>query len=194
MSKMKKRVKVHGFLMFVAAALIALFPRGFLRLGKSNYDLIFFLIGLLLLSLGFYLRIWARGFKSEHSDNSKKLVIGGPYNLTRNPMYLGICLIAVALGFLGFRLWVLLVFSLFFAVCYLRLMYQEEKTLTEVFGESYLEYKNRTPLFIPRLSALFKKDTENSLKIKTAWIKKEASALLPIFLLALGFNLWKLLK
>ncbi len=191
---MKKRVKVHGFLMFIAAALIVLFPGFFLRLEKSNYDLIFFLIGLLFLSLGFYLRIWARGFKSEHSDNSRKLVTAGPYSLTRNPMYLGICLIAVALVFLGFRAWVLLVFSVFFAACYIRLMRQEEKKLTEVFGESYLEYRKITPLFLPRIGTLFRKDAGSALSIKPDWIRKEATALMPVLLLALGFNLWKLLK
>jgi len=190
----KKRVKVHGLLMFVAAVLVAIFPDFFLRLGKSRYDLIFFLIGMAFLSSGFYLRIWARGFKSEHSDNSRKLVTGGPYRLTRNPMYLGVFLIALAIIFLGFRAWVFLAFLVFFLVSYARLMRQEENKLTEFFGGSYLEYKNRTPFFIPRLSSLFKEGVSNSLAIKTAWIKKESKALIPILLLALGFNLWKLLK
>lgn len=191
---MKKRIKVHGFLIFVAAILVAVFPKFFLRPEKSNYDLIFFLIGLALLSLGFYLRICARGFKSEHSDNSRKLVTSGPYSLTRNPMYLGIFLIALAVILLGFKVWMFLAFLVFFAACYVRLMHQEEKKLLEFFGESYLEYKNKTPLFIPRLSDLFKKDALNSLTIKLSWVKKEISTIIPILLLAIGFNLWKLLK
>jgi len=191
---MKKRVRIHGLLIFAGAVLVVLFPKVFLRLEKTSYDLGLFIIGLALLLLGFYLRILARGFKSEQSDNSKKLVTGGVYSLTRNPMYLGIFLIALAAVFLGFKAWFLLVFLIFFVLCYVRLMLEEEQKLTGFFGEQYLEYKKKTPLFIPRLSSLFRKDARDSLVIKPAWIKKEISALVPLLLLALGFNLWKLFK
>lgn len=191
---MKKRIKVHGILISIGALLAVIFPKVFLRLEKSNYDLIFFLAGLAFLSAGFYLRICARGFKSEQSENSKRLVTAGPYSLTRNPMYLGIFLISLAVIFLGFKPWVLLVFLVFFAACYVRLMYQEEKKLTDFFGEDYINYKNKIPLFLPKLSELFKKDTAKKLLIKPAWVKKEISALAPLLLFAIGFNLWKFLK
>lgn len=191
---MKKRIRIHGFLIFAAAVLVALFPGIFLRLDRSRYDLLFFTAGILFLLTGFYLRIWARGFKAEHSDNSNKLVTGGPYSLTRNPMYLGIFFIALGVVLSGLKAWVFLVFLLFFALCYVRLMFQEQKKLAAAFGEEYMRYKKRTPLFIPRPSSLLSKDVKKHLAVKALWVKKEIRALLPVLLLAAGFNLWKFLR
>lgn len=191
---MKKRIKIHGFLIFLGVLLIIIFPKFFLRLEKSNKDFVLFILGLVFLFAGFYLRICARGYKAEHSDKSKKLVTGGPYSLTRNPMYLGIFLIALAIIFLGFKTWVLAAFLVFFIACYVRLMSEEEKKLTRDFTEEYLSYKNKTPLFLPELKIFFKKDTLKKLSIKPTWINKEISALGPVLLVALGFNLWKFLK
>lgn len=191
---MKKRIKTHGILIFIAGLLIIIFPNVFLRLEKSNYDFIYLSTGLGLLLAGFYLRICARGYKSEHSDNSHKLVTGGPYSLTRNPMYLGIFLIALGVMLLGFKWWVLSAFLVFFVACYVRLMLDEEKKLTKFFGQDYLNYKNKTPLFLLKLSSLFKKSSAKNLSIKPVWIKKEISAFLPLLLLVLGFNLWKIFR
>jgi len=188
----KKRIKIHGFLIFLGAILIIIFPKAFLRLERSGYDLSMFICGLVFLFSGFYLRICARGYKAEHSDKSKKLVTGGPYSLTRNPMYLGIFLIAIAIILLGFKIWVLAAFLIFFIACYVRLMSEEENKLTRDFGQEYINYKNKTPLFLPKLSNLFKKEALKKLSVKPGWIKKEISALAPVLLVATAFNLWKL--
>jgi len=191
---MKKRIKIHGFLIFLGVILIIIFPKIFLRVEKSELDAILFILGLVFLFSGFYLRICARGYKAEHSDKSKKLVIGGPYSLTRNPMYLGIFLIAIAVILLGFKAWVLAAFLIFFIACYVRLMFEEENKLTKDFGQEYINYKSKTPLFFPKLKNLFKNDTLKKLTVKPGWVKKEISALAPVFFVALVFNLWKFLK
>jgi protein-S-isoprenylcysteine O-methyltransferase Ste14 len=66
---------------------------------------------------------------------------GGPYRFTRNPMYLAICLLQVALGFF-LNDW----FSLLFVVPLALIMHygvvlREERYLTEKFGEPYLDLK-----------------------------------------------------
>ena len=90
---MKKRLKINGFIMFIAVLLILIFPAIFFRKpGSYLYDSIMEIIGIVLILLGQFLRVSARGYKSEHSNNSRSLIQGGPYALVRNPMYLGILL------------------------------------------------------------------------------------------------------
>jgi protein-S-isoprenylcysteine O-methyltransferase Ste14 len=82
---------------------------------------------------------------------SRKVAIDWLYAWTRNPMVLATLAFFVSLG-VWFRstlfiLWVLLIFTpalLFFVKVF------EERELEVRFGASYLEYKARTPMLIPR--------------------------------------------
>src|SRR3546814_15873982 len=65
-------------------------------------------------------------------------------------------------------------------------MFDEEQFLRTKFGETYIEWATRTPVFIPRLKQ-FKKPT-----VPFSWkkvIKKEKNGLLAIFLIFMSFNL-----
>ncbi|MCK4285668.1 MAG: isoprenylcysteine carboxylmethyltransferase family protein, partial [Candidatus Lokiarchaeota archaeon] len=69
----------------------------------------------------------------------------------RNPMYLGVLLIYLAFIFLSISLisiaiWILII------IIYNRLATFEEKQLEKLFKEKYLEYKNKVPKWIPRLT------------------------------------------
>jgi len=82
---------------------------------------------------------------------SKKLAVEWLYAWTRNPMVLAALAFLLSLGIWYqsalFLLWVLLLFApalLFFVKVY------EERELELRFGASYLEYKSRTPMLIPR--------------------------------------------
>jgi len=82
---------------------------------------------------------------------SQKLAADWMYAWTRNPMALAVLAFFLSLGIWFqstlFILWVLIVFApayVFFAKVY------EERELEIRFGASYLEYKSRTPMFIPR--------------------------------------------
>jgi protein-S-isoprenylcysteine O-methyltransferase Ste14 len=66
---------------------------------------------------------------------------GGPYRFTRNPMYLALCLLQVALGFfLNDWITLLVVIPLFLILNY-GVVLREERYLTAKFGEPYLELK-----------------------------------------------------
>lgn len=73
------------------------------------------------------------------------------YAWTRNPMVLSTLAFLVGLGlWLGsgiFLVWVLVVFS---PAAFIFLIVYEERELEIRFGEEYLEYKARTPMFWPR--------------------------------------------
>ncbi len=82
---------------------------------------------------------------------SQRVAVDWLYAWTRNPMVLATLALSVALGIwfqsAAFVLWALVVFApalLFFVKRF------EERELELRFGASYLEYKARTPMLIPR--------------------------------------------
>ena len=80
------------------------------------------------------------------------LVVNGLYRIVRNPMHLGwtIVLIGLALLMQSFTLLVIFI-PLFMLVHIIYLKFVEEKELEKKFGQAYLDYKQRVPMFIPRL-------------------------------------------
>jgi len=69
------------------------------------------------------------------------IVRGGPFRFTRNPMYLALCLLQVALGFF-LNDWITLLFVVPLAlILHYGVVLREERYLTAKFGEPYLELK-----------------------------------------------------
>src|SRR3984893_13818755 len=69
------------------------------------------------------------------------IVRGGPYRFTRNPMYLALCLLQVALGFF-LHDWITLLFVVPLAlILHYGVILREERYLTAKFGEPYLQLK-----------------------------------------------------
>jgi protein-S-isoprenylcysteine O-methyltransferase Ste14 len=94
---------------------------------------------------GALLRLWAAG----HIEKGKVLTQGGPYALTRNPLYLGSFFMAMGIILAGQGYWLLLPFMIFFGVFYFPVMKAEEQELLHGYGQQFLDYVNRVPLFIP---------------------------------------------
>jgi protein-S-isoprenylcysteine O-methyltransferase Ste14 len=69
------------------------------------------------------------------------IVRGGPYRFTRNPMYLALCLLQVALGFFLNDLITLLFVVPLALILHYGVILREERYLTAKFGEPYLELK-----------------------------------------------------
>src|SRR5207248_2138361 len=69
------------------------------------------------------------------------IMCSGPYRLTRNPMYLALCWLQVALGFF-LNDWITLMFVVPLAlIMHYGVVLREERYLTAKFGEPYLELK-----------------------------------------------------
>jgi protein-S-isoprenylcysteine O-methyltransferase Ste14 len=69
------------------------------------------------------------------------IVRGGPFRFTRNPMYLALCLLQVALGFF-LNDWITLLFVVPLGlILHYGVILREERYLTAKFGEPYLELK-----------------------------------------------------
>jgi protein-S-isoprenylcysteine O-methyltransferase Ste14 len=71
---------------------------------------------------------------------SPELILEGPYRFTRNPMYLGLTLLQVGIGFAINNLWIFLFAAPALLVVHFIAVLPEERYLTEKFGESYKAY------------------------------------------------------
>ena len=79
---------------------------------------------------------------------SKKLVIGGWYRVTRNPMYLGLALVQAGVGTLLGSLGALLPLPVLIAILHFRFIRGEERFLEEIFGDEYRSYRARVRRWI----------------------------------------------
>jgi protein-S-isoprenylcysteine O-methyltransferase Ste14 len=102
-------------------------------------------IGGVIALAGALLRLWAAG----HIEKGKVLTQGGPYALTRNPLYLGSFFMALGIILAGQGYWLLLPFIAFFAAFYFPVMKAEEQELLHGYGQQFVDYSNRVPPFIP---------------------------------------------
>ena len=81
------------------------------------------------------------GTNVNPSEPALTIVRGGPFRFTRNPMYLALCLLQVALGFF-LNDWITLVFVVpLVLIMHYGVVLREERYLTAKFGEPYLELK-----------------------------------------------------
>jgi len=84
-------------------------------------------------------------------DPPTRLVLQGPYRYVRNPMYVGLFLMLIGEAILYTSFFVLL-YSLFFvAAAHIFVIFYEEPTLKRKFGESYEQYLESVPRWLPRM-------------------------------------------
>lgn len=85
---------------------------------------------------------------------AERLVTGGFYNHTRNPMYFGNLLLLVGLA-IGVNSWLMLAIGVPLAVLlHVGIIAAEEDFLRRKFGAEYEEYCRRVPRLVPRLAGL----------------------------------------
>jgi protein-S-isoprenylcysteine O-methyltransferase Ste14 len=73
----------------------------------------------------------------------------GPYRFVRHPMYLAVILAAIG-AFLFFLTWAMLIFLPMSLVVIVR-AHQEENLMEAEYGEEWQAYKERVPMWIPRM-------------------------------------------
>ncbi len=84
-----------------------------------------------------------------------RLLTTGLYAYVRNPMFLGGFLFLLGLGTLLGSLSLTFIFLPSFIVLYVFYVKAvEEKEMEKKFGQEYLEYRKRVPMFIPRVEAI----------------------------------------
>lgn len=105
--------------------------------------------GIVLVILAPMLALWAlvtmkaAGTNVAPAKPALTIVRGGPFRFTRNPMYLALCLLQVALGFF-LNDWITLLFVVPLAlILHYGVILREERYLTTKFGEPYLQLKRQ---------------------------------------------------
>jgi protein-S-isoprenylcysteine O-methyltransferase Ste14 len=71
------------------------------------------------------------------------LVTDGPYQISRNPMYLTLSLVVAGIGLLANNAWILVVLIPTLAVMHVGVIVREERYLEAKFGDEYRRYKSR---------------------------------------------------
>ncbi len=110
-------------------------------------DILFGFIGLIMVSVGMLGRIWASLYISGQKTSS--LITFGPYSIVRNPLYLFSLVGATGLGMASESMLLTGLILFAFLLYYPMVVFREERTLTDVHGNDFLEYANVTPRFVP---------------------------------------------
>ncbi|MFY9462866.1 MAG: isoprenylcysteine carboxylmethyltransferase family protein [Candidatus Sungiibacteriota bacterium] len=133
---------------------IALFLDG--RFGLMSYASSYAtILGLTLILYGFFFRLWAsytfyrNNLEVLNMKTQQKFITEGPYQYSRNPLYVGIVAISFGfviyagsiMGFVGAALIPLLGWHLW-------IVYREEKGLEQKFGDDYRTYQRAVPRWI----------------------------------------------
>lgn len=153
------------------------------------------ILAILIVILGELLRVLTVGFvprgtsgrNTDKGQIAERLNTTGLYSLTRNPLYLGNCLMYAGLALYTQHLWVVAVLALVLALYYERIIAAEEDFLQHKFGQPYLDWTETTPPFWPRLTGWIAPDMPFSLKTV---IRREHASILgafaAVYLLELG--------
>jgi protein-S-isoprenylcysteine O-methyltransferase Ste14 len=105
------------------------------------------LFGAAIALAGLLLRAWSAGYLAKN----QRLVTGGPYSYTRNPLYLGSALIGLGCVVAG-RSWTMgVAFAAFFLLVYWPVMEREAEFLRGEFPQAFEAYSRQVPLFLPKL-------------------------------------------
>ncbi len=114
-------------------------------------------IGVVLLSLGLIIWVWCVVWFSKAKGTPvpfnppRELVTVGPYAWSRNPMLTGVFAFLFGIGFLLHSVSMVFVWTPVFVIFnVLELKLVEEPELERRFGESYIEYRRRVPMFVPK--------------------------------------------
>ena len=143
--------------LFVCAALVGR-PR--LIGGTPQSDQLLGVCGMLVALAGQAIRLITIGYEyierggKEGKVYASRLVQGGVYALTRNPMYVGNGLIAVGIAMVAGSPFVYAIVLPFFLFVYQALVAAEEAYLRRQFGLEYDRYCERVPRWWPRLGRL----------------------------------------
>ena len=104
-------------------------------------------LGIVLAALG---RLWCSVYIAGYKN--KRVVDDGPYSMVRNPLYVFSLFGALGIGLTTHSFVITGLILLFFVWIYPITVRNEELKLEARLGEPYLDYKSRTPRFVPALS------------------------------------------
>lgn len=97
--------------------------------------------------LGLAVRAWAAG----HLRKEKELTVSGPYQYTRNPLYLGNLILGLGIGIAARSIPVAAILVAYFLLFYPVIIMKEKDRMARLFPDAYRSYRAFVPLFLPRI-------------------------------------------
>ena len=158
-----------------------------------KYELYYWIVAMAVGLLGLLVRVYTVGY-SPKNTSGRNTQVGqvadtlnqtGIYSLVRHPLYLGNFLMWLGPALLTVHLWFVLSFCFLYWVYYERIMFAEEQFLRKKFGETYLQWSNRVPAFLPNFKNFV--PTQVSFSWKKV-LKKEKNGLSALFLIFCLFD------
>ena len=140
-------------LIWLVNAVISVLVHLFVQIPIMRYGIclvcgIVFIILAPTLALSAFRTMKSAGTNVHPSEPALTIVRSGPFRFTRNPLYLALCLLQIALGFF-LNDWITLLFVVPLTVIFhYGVVLREERYLTAKFGESYLSYKREVRRWI----------------------------------------------
>ena len=162
----KKRVVFNRILGLFLIALVYFSPTiNMNSINMENYNTFLWNIsGMILMVLGAMGRIWASLFIEGHK--TKKVISDGPYSIIRHPLYLFSLMIILSLFFAIKSVFIGLYLLTMFILFHIPTLLNEERVLTELYGEDYVHYKKRVPRFLPNFLIYRKVEKNTFLNIR----------------------------
>jgi protein-S-isoprenylcysteine O-methyltransferase Ste14 len=138
---------------------------------SENLHHLWTVLCLLVSFIGLGIRVFTIGYtpRGTSGRNTKKQVADtlnttGIYSIVRNPLYLGNFFMGLGIALFAYLWWLTLIYILVFWLYYERIIFAEEAYLRNKFGDEYLEWANKTPVFIPTFSQYRKSNLPFSLR------------------------------
>ena len=104
--------------------------------------------GGVLIAIGLGLVLWSvREVGALRVDDPNRLIVSGPYAISRNPMYLAWSLLYAGLGLAGSSVWVFATLPFVLLYTHVADVLQEEAFLEQRFGESFENYRKDVPRY-----------------------------------------------
>lgn len=179
--------KFRGFFPVPLFLLLVILPSNFT---PSFFQTLAAFLGIILSEA---LRLWSVGFVGSatrtRGDSVPQLVHAGPYRYVRNPLYVANIIMYTCAGFVFGFTGLSVVIFLVSAVEYIFIVAFEEETLLRIFGDSYQNYCDRVPRWIPSLNPMIESTGQDFL-IQRA-LRSEKSTFLSLSMMALLFILKK---
>ena len=95
-------------------------------------------------------RLWCTIYIGGYKEDT--IITQGPYSIVRNPLYIFSFIGIIGLGSASQNIIALLLFIILFTFFYPFVVQNEENNLEKAHGELFVEYRKKTPKWIPRFS------------------------------------------
>jgi protein-S-isoprenylcysteine O-methyltransferase Ste14 len=143
-------------------------------------------------SIGLALRIMTVGYapRGTSGRNTKKQVAEvlnttGMYSIVRHPLYVGNFIMWLGISLFLHMWWFTLLIALIFWIYYEKIMYAEEEFLRTKFGDQFLAWAEKTPLFLPRFALWQAPEMEFSFQ---SALKREYASFFAMIAIFTGLN------